>query len=203
MANEETTNFQNRRKFRVGGSGFTAFVWDGIPIAFANSVTHNAPAPVSRAVEIQPLDSRYPLQIITPGAITGGSFNVQLFEMYNQNIWDDFVKMTNLVDLSEIFLALAARNNPISMIRVINPPKMLDGKPQTPYGYMYHNCVIMDTMLNETIDVSTMQILKNLTIGYTHSTKVGNPKEEFSFSMSNTGIAGGSTGIYGGTTGFF
>lgn len=200
MATEETTAFQNRRKFRVGGSGFTAFVWDGKPIAFANNVTHNAPMPVSRAVEIQPLDSRYPLQIITPGAITGGSFQVSLFEMYNQNIWDDFVKTSGLVDLSEIFLDLAARNNPVSMIRVINPPKVLDGKQQQPYGYMYHNCVIMDSMFNETIDVTTMQILKSLTIGYTHSTKVGNVKD---FAKTNTGIVGGSTGIYGGTTGFF
>lgn len=200
MATEDNPNFKNRRKFRVGGSGFTAFLWDGKPIAFANSVTHNSPMPVSRAVEIQPLDSRYPLQIITPGAITGGSFQIQLFEMYNQNIWDDFVKTTGLVDLSEIFLDLAARGNPVSMVRIINPPKVLDGKPQEPYGYMYHNCVIMEGAFNETIDVTSMQITKQLTVGYTHSTRVGYDKN---WTTSNTGVVGGTTGLYGGTNGFF
>lgn len=197
----DDTPFNKRKKFRVGGSGFTAFLWDGKPIGFANSVTHNAPMPVSRAVEIQPLDARYPLQILTPGAVTGGSFQIQLFEMYNQNIWDSFVQTTGLVDLSEIFLDLAARGTPISMIRLINPPKVLDGKPQDPYGYMYHNCVIMEGMFNETIDVTTMQILKNLTIGYTHTTKVGKPGD---FAYTNTGITGGSTGgYYSGDNGFF
>lgn len=196
----DDTPFNKRKKFRVGGSGFTAFLWDGQPIGFANSVTHNSPMPVSRAVEIQPLDARYPLQILTPGAVTGGSFQIQLFEMYNQNIWDSFVKTTGLVDLSEIFLDLAARGTPISMIRLINPPKVLDGKPQEPYGYMYHNCVIMEGAFNETVDVTTMQILKQLTVGYTHTTKVGNPKD---FAKTNTGITSGTASYYSGDNGFF
>jgi hypothetical protein len=194
MTATDNSAFRNRKKFRVGGSGFTAFLWEGLPIGFANGVKHNAPSPVAQSAEIQPLDARYPLQIITPGAITGGSFEISLFEMYNSNIWDDFVKTSGLVDLSEIFLDLAARNTPVSMMRIINPPKILDGTAQSPYGYMYHNCVVMNANLNEEIDVATMTILKGLTVGYTHSTKIGNAK----YTLPNTGISGGSTGVYGG-----
>lgn len=189
MASE---TFKNRKKFRVGGSGFTVFLWDNKPIAFAQSVTHNAPRPVATSTEIQPLDARYPLAIITPGAIRSGSFEIQIFEMYNSNVWDDFVKTSGLVDLSEIFLDLAARNTPVSMMRVINPPKTLEGQAQKPYGYIYYNCVIMDGMFNEPIDVTTMQIVKNLTVGYTHSSKIGAAPNN----LTNTGIQGGTTGYY-------
>jgi hypothetical protein len=192
--------FKTRKKFRVGGSGFTAFLWDGKPIAFASQVQHTAPAPVAQPVVIHPLDSRYPLQIITPGAIGNGQFNISLFEMYNQNIWDAFVNETGLVDLSEIFLSLAARGKPVDMVRVINPPKVLDGTQQQPYGYLYHNCVIMNAELGEPIDVTTMQIIKSLQIGYTHSTKIGKATKAQAY--TNTGVQGGFNGNYG-TQGYF
>jgi len=67
--------------FRTGGSGFTAFQWQGHVIGFAQSVSHQSPQPVAAPVAIQPLDQQYPLQIITPAAVGPGTLQVQLFEM--------------------------------------------------------------------------------------------------------------------------
>lgn len=170
-------DFKTRKKFRVGGSGFTAFYWNGKPIAFAQSVTVTTPQPVINPSVIQPMDARYPLQVITAGAIKEGYLNVQLLELYKSKVWDRLLEVAGVDktanDLADVFYALAGLDKPINAMKIIIPPASVQGENIAPYGEVYHNCVITNIEDNENIDVRTMEIVKNVTMAFTHTTRQG------------------------------
>jgi hypothetical protein len=165
-------------KVRVGGSGFTVFQWNSSIIGWARTVGHQTPQPVAPPSAIQPLDSRYPLQIITPAAIGAGTLNVAYFEKYNQKIWDEIMttvsggSTTKFNDLVQVFIQLAAQNNPITCMKVVAPPVLRGAQPRT-YADVYHNCVITNIDDSENIEIGTMEIVKSMTISYTYMTRYG------------------------------
>lgn len=169
--------FKTRQKFRVGGSGFTAFYWNGKPIAFAQSVRVTPQQPVVNPSVIQPMDARYPLQIITPGAIKEGYLDVQLLELYRTKVWDRLLEEAGAAkpanDLADVFYALASLDKPINAMKVIIPPASVQGEDIAPYGEIYHNCVITNVDDSENIDVRSMEIVKNVTMAFTHITRQG------------------------------
>lgn len=172
--------------FRVGGSGFTVFHWQGQPIGFAQAIAHTSPQPVAAPVAIQPMDHRYPAQIITPAAIGPGTLQVQLYETYNSKVWDAIMaivdatnktgvqtnKLPKYNDLVEVFIRLSNIGKGINCTKIIYPPnKVQSGKKSQFYADTYHNCVITDIRDDEQIDIGSMEIIKNMTIQYTHSTR--------------------------------
>lgn len=169
--------FQTRQKFRVGGSGFTAFYWNNVPIAFAQNVTVTPPQPVINPSVIQPMDARYPLQIITAGAVSEGYLTMGLLELYKTKVWDRLLSVAGVEgtanDLADVFYAVAALDRPINAMKVIIPPAKVQGAEIEPYGEVYHNCVITNIEDNENIDVRTMELVKNVTMAYTHITRQG------------------------------
>jgi hypothetical protein len=174
------------RQFRVGGSGFTAFQWKGHVIGFAQSVEHTGPQPVAPPSPIQPLDQQYPMQILVPAAIGAGTLRVQLFEMYNRKVWDQIMKITDTLDpssagardvyndLSEIFLRLSALANPITCTKIVYPPGtgVRGGPGVRHYADVYHNCMVTDIRDDEIIEIGTMEVIKNMTIMYTHTRRI-------------------------------
>ena len=70
----------------------------------------------------------------------------------------------------EVFYRVANTPNPIYVSKVIKPPR-IRGKVMPPYTFTYHNCVITDIGDGETIEVGTMEVLKTITIQYTHTTR--------------------------------
>lgn len=181
---------QNR--VRVGGSGFTVFRWRGQPLAFARQVAHTSPRPVGPgAVPIQPMDAAYPVQVITPAAAGMGTITLDLYELYGANVWERLgaqAKMTmgvresaaakdanalfdGAIDIVNIFRVQAA-SEPIQVVKYIKPPT-LAGKNLKAYTEEYHNAVITDVVDGETIEIGTMEILKQITVGYTHMTRGG------------------------------
>lgn len=177
MTVNQNPNFKNRQKFRVGGSGFTAFYWNGQPIAFAQRVTVRQPQTIANPSVIQPLDARYPLQIITPGAITEGYLDIEMMELYNQKVWDRMVQIATgssvrANDLADVFFAMASVSQPINAVKMIIPPQNLQGDASLKsYGEIYHNCVITNIVDGEAINVQSMEIVKAITIAYTHATR--------------------------------
>lgn len=157
------------RRFRVGGSGFSVFRWDGKVIAFARQVAHTSPAPVGPgATPIQPLDERHPVEIITPVATSMGQMVVEIYELYGEKVWDRLKLLNNSNDLVQIFNKVANTSRNIDFVRHVNPP---DGSGVKPYSDVFHKCVITNVADGETIEVGTMEILKQVTIGYTHYTR--------------------------------
>ena len=169
---------------RVAGSGFTVLHWQGQPIAFAQTISHQSPQPVAAPVAIQPIDAQRPIDIVTPAAIGPGTLQVALYELYNEKVWDKIMRIvdngqqandfrTLYNDLADVFVRLANidRTRGISVARVIYPPTMF-GNRQRRYADVYHNCKITDVRDDENIDIGTMDIAKVLTIQYTHTTRV-------------------------------
>lgn len=181
----DPNTLNNRPKlFRVGGSGFTSFMWQGYIIGFAQAVGHTSPQPVAQPVAIQPLDQQYPMQIIVPAAVGPGTLQCQMFEMYNHKVWDEIMLITDTVetnsagqktnsiynDLSEVFLRLSALSKPITCTKFVYPPNIgVRGSGTNAYADVYYNCMITDIRDDENIQIGTMEVIKNLTIQYTYT----------------------------------
>jgi hypothetical protein len=173
--------------FRVGGSGFTAFKWAGQLIGFAQTVSHQSPQPVAAPVAIQPMDQQHPMQIITPAAVGPGTLQVQMYEMYNSKVWDKIMQITDTAnlggvatnkqafynDLSEVFIRLSNLGQGIVCHKVVYPPNRVQpvGGKNAFYADNYFNCKITDIRDDESIDIGSMEIIKNMTIQYTHTTR--------------------------------
>lgn len=163
---------------RVGGSGFTVFTWDNEPILYARQISHRSPTPVGAGtVPIHPMDTPYPVELITPLAATMGELVLELYELYGSNVWErlsTFATKNNQgpVDIVGIFNAVANTSKPIRILKYIKPPKIRN-KQLSPYTQEYNNCVVSQVMDGETIEVGTMEVLKQMVVNYTHITQNG------------------------------
>jgi hypothetical protein len=158
---------------RTGGSGFTAFFWRSKPIGFCRQIAHVSPTPVGPGpTPIHPLDEPYALEIITPAAQNPGTLTLELYELYNHKVWDHLSLIAGSVDLVNIFIAVAAETDPITVVKLISPPTIRGVKP-SPYAERFHNCIISNVEDGETIEVGTMEVTKRITVMYTHITRDG------------------------------
>lgn len=185
IGNNETSGRRNRA--RIGGSSFTVFAW-GVnpkenggtkPILFARQVSHQSPAPVNNTVPIHPMDTPYPTELITPMASTMGTITLELYEMWGSTIWqrlpglDGNPEGGGPVDLVGVFKEVAEMGNPITIFKYIRFPSR-NGEGAKAYSEEYHNCVVSNVMNGETIEIGTMEVLKQMVVNYTHSTFGGN-----------------------------
>src|SRR4051812_29747952 len=187
-----------RSRVRVGGSGFTVFTFGGQPIAFAQQVSHTSPTPVGPGpVAIHPMDEPYPVQVITPAASGMGSLTLNLYELYNSKVWDRLgaqlgftgdgafngpsndafangfgnAILSGAVDLVDVFIRIAeSPPGTTNVVKYIRPP-LLQGVAQDPYAEQYHNCVITNILDGEQVEVGTMEVIKQITVAYTHMTR--------------------------------
>jgi hypothetical protein len=190
---------RNKVRVRVGGSGFTTFRWRGQVIAFARQISHTSPTAVGPgAVPIQPMDAPKPLQIITPAASGMGTLVLELYELYGAQVWERLAGLEQTIDLVDIFRTQAAEATPITVTKFIKPPNLGTGKNEY-YTEEYHNCVVTNVADGETIEIGTMEVLKQVTIGYTHLTRGG---RKFNFAYDVPGAdanARDSAGVVEGT----
>jgi len=184
-----TGGISNSTRARVGGSGFTVFWWDGSPILYARQISHQSPAPVGPGtVPIHPMDTPYPVELVTPQATSMGTLTLELYELYGSNVWERLAGYLNTspgnetsgpVDLAGIFDNVARLGTPINIIKYIKPPNRavgLNPAVGNALGYYteeYRNCVISQLQDGETIEVGTMEVLKQIVVNYTHLTRSG------------------------------
>jgi hypothetical protein len=180
-----------KNRARVGGSGFTVFTWDNKPILFARQISHISPTPVGAGtVPIHPMDEPYPVELITPQAASMGTLTLELYELYGAQVWERLAgylggdpnatsalgsdgvtgKGKGPVDIVGIFNAVANASEPIRIIKYVKPPQ-IRGRTMKPYTEEYHNCVISTVQDGETIEVGTMEIMKQLVVNYTYMTR--------------------------------
>lgn len=170
------------RRVRVGGSNFTIFLWQNEIIGWANQTSIVSPTPVgSGATPIHPLDSPYPVDIITPAAQNIGTMTLEMWELYNAKVWERLQGLAGTPDLANIFLTMASMGEAVQLVKLIRPPKLTGinpanitaenqkeiaaGAPQ--YGELYKNVTITNVEDGETINIGTMDIIKRVTIAYT------------------------------------
>lgn len=187
---------------RVGGSGFTIFIWNSQPIAFARQVGYVSPTPVGAGpTPIQPIDSPYVLEIITPAAQTIGSITLELYELYNQKVWWQLKELTGAVDLVNIFIIIASLSQPVTMNKLISPPNIGQGgnaatNRGASYFETYHDCVITNVEDGETIEIGTMEITKRITVAYTRVSSTlpgGSSADNLAIQLSNGNASSASS----------
>ncbi len=76
------------------------------------------------------------------------------------------------VDIANIFRAMANTPTPVHIYKFIRPPS-IRGTKMDPYSEEYHNIVVSTVTDGETIEVGTMEVLKQITVNYTHLTRGG------------------------------
>jgi hypothetical protein len=197
------TPFNNRA--RVGGSGFTIFTFAGQPIAFCQQVAETSPTPVGPGpVAIHPLDEPYPVQVITPAASGMGSITLNLYELYNEKVWDRLASDVNgstsnpfggvnsndintqnglfdgAVDLVDVFIRQAEYSGNLNVVKYIRPP-MIGGRKGQPYAEQYHGCVITNIVDGEQVEVGTMEIIKQVTVAYRFKTRNDRRSKAFEY----------------------
>lgn len=160
------------QRVRVGGSGFTVFHWDDGTgdkvIGFAREVRVAGVQPVAAPEVIQPLNAARPVEIATPGAHAEGTLTLVLTELYNQAIWQRLGVVANSNDIIDVMRTVAALDNGIKVSRIVNPPK---GLGRGSYMETYNECVITRVQDDETINIATMAIHKEVDLMYTYQRK--------------------------------
>jgi hypothetical protein len=146
-------------KFRVGG-GYTAFIYNGQPLIYAQMISERAPQPVNNPTPIQPLDSPYPIEVALPIALSAGTLEITFLEQWNAEVWAQLGgNFTTASDLLDVFKAQLAQGE-ITCVKVINKP---DG---TQRKIVYQGCVVINVTIDESIQINTMTIPKAITIMY-------------------------------------
>lgn len=159
--------------YRVGGSGYTIFRWEGTIIASAESVQVNAVRPVTAAVVVQPLNALRPVEIAVPAAHTNGELILTLKELYGQSVWQRLAGLAGSENIVDIMNTMAARENAVKIQKVVRHPN------GTTWMETFMGCQIVDMDDSETISIDTMVLDKQLTVWYTHSDKswvAGSPR---------------------------
>lgn len=197
------TPFTNRA--RVAGSGFTIFTFAGQPIAFAQQIAETSPTPVGPGpVAIHPLDEPYPVQVITPAASGMGSLTLNLYELYNEKVWDRLAADVNgvatnpfggvgsndintssgifdgAVDLVDVFIRQAEYSGALNVVKYIRPP-IIGGRKGQPYAQQYHGCVITNITDGDTIEVGSMEVIKTVTVAYRFTTRNDRRSKAFEY----------------------
>lgn len=185
MASINTLGPNRTNRGRIGGSGYTVFAWDSgspgavVPLGFAQQVSHQSPTPVGPGtVPIHPMDEPYPVELITPVATTMGTVTLEFYELFGRAVWENLAGLEGAwdgsgpVDLANIFKLVAEMTNPIRIIKFIREPKR-GTKGGGVFTEEYNNCVVSQLMDGETIEVGTMQVLKQVVVNYTHITRNG------------------------------
>ena len=133
-------------KFRVGG-GYTAFVYNGQPLIYAQMISEVGPQPVQQPQPIQPLDSPYPIEIAFPIALSAGTLEIMFLEQWNAEVWAQLGgNFSTASDLLDVFKAQLAQGE-VTCVKVINKP---DG----------------NVTIDEQINIQSMTIPKTIRIVY-------------------------------------
>lgn len=187
MTNSPSFTSLGARNFRVGGAGFTMFHWMNKPIAFAANLSVRSAQPVAPPAVIQPIDAAHPLEILTTVAVGPIQLDVQLFQLYNGQVWDDIMKTVDAGtnpddnranvqsggyhDLQSILARLANVGQGVSVTKFIYPPnKLQTGATKTQSrATTYHNVRIVDARDDEVIEIGTMEVIKSISMMATHS----------------------------------
>lgn len=176
--NNETSGRRNRA--RNGGSAFTVFAWQSKPILYTKQVSHQSPAPVGPGtVPIHPMDAPYPVELMTPMAATMGTITLELYELWGSTIWERLPGLegnpeaNGPVDIVGVFKEVAEMGSPVTIFKYIRFPSR-EGRGPGAYTEEYHNVVVSQIANGETVEVGTMEVLKQIVVNYTHTTIGGN-----------------------------
>lgn len=151
-------------KFRVGG-GYTTINFNGKPLLYVDLIREAAPRPVAAPQSIQPMDSKYPIEIAFPAALEAGTLEITLREQWNAEVWaylpgGAFATASDLLDVFKAQLSAPYLGNQWTVTKIINIP---GGGTRT---VTYKGVVVVNVMIDETVNIGTMTFPKSITLMY-------------------------------------
>jgi len=164
-------------KFRVGG-GYTLLTYKSTPLSYIDIIQETGPQPVAAPQAIQPIDAPYPIEIAFPAAIQAGTLSITFREQWNWEVWSQLfgqdasldsssTKSTSgsgPQDLLEVFKAQLQASS-LDIVKVITDPK---GNQRVA---TYSGLVIVNVAIDETINIGTMTLPKQIQFMYTQRTE--------------------------------
>lgn len=158
-------------RVRNPGSAYTVFRYAGQILGYADEVRVVSPTPVAPEVRVQPLNSRRPVEIVTAGAHTGGTLTMVLIELYSGAVWQRLSAALNnaqdIVDIMRLQTEIDPSGGGVTVERLVNSP--VPGNPQR--RETYYGCVITRVQDDETINITSMTVNKEIDVAFTHSKK--------------------------------
>lgn len=156
-----------RQRARNLGSNYTTLRYAGKNIAYLERVQDSGQKLVGEGHQfVQPLGYRHPAEIVSARAIGGGLLTVTIRELWHEEVWQQMAGLAQSHDILEVLEALSRQQNYVTVTKIITPP---DGRK---YGKTYHRCTIVDVPDGESFDITTLSQTKDVTIAYTHTTKL-------------------------------
>lgn len=177
----------SKQNFRVGGSGYTVLHWKGSPLLYCRTLTETPPRLVGGGTaDIQGIDDYAPREIVFARAAGSGSMTLEVFEKWEREVWEHLSDDWRGVGIDNIgaadddndrdkprdtivdLMKKSARDGSVSCFKIIKPP----GRNRKRRKVVYHGAVITDfSMADPPITVGTMEVIKTITVSYTHSTR--------------------------------
>ncbi len=157
-------------KVRVVGSSFTTFRWRGKPIAFLEAVRDSGQQPIAAPEPIHPLDSKFPVEFATPRAMTEGTLDFTVRELWNGPVWQQLAGLETANDIIDVWARLAADPTVVTCQTIIKPPTGNIWRTKT-----YHNVIVSTLDDSETISIGALSIPRSITCLYTHATRATIP----------------------------
>jgi hypothetical protein len=151
-------------KARVIGSGFTTFNYRGKPIAFLDSFTDSGQAPIAQPEQIMQLDSKHPIEIATPRALSAGRLAVSIRELWAAPVWHGLAGLEGTNDIVDVYQALAADPTEVTCQILIKPPGATIWRGKT-----YHGCVVTSIDDSEQVTIGALSVARLIDITYTHT----------------------------------
>jgi hypothetical protein len=166
---------------RVVGHGYSLWLWNEVPVAYASNIQHRSPQALSPAVDIQPLNHIRPKEILTGRAIGRGEITMTVTELYGQRAWshltgtfgEGYDQFNDLADVFHNFRRFHTEFTPAGtprFIKIIRAPASNGVQAEE-----YMNIRILDVREDESASVDAMNNELQITIGYTHKINRGNP----------------------------
>lgn len=153
-----------QQRARNFGSNYTTFQYAGKSIAYLEMVSDSGQPLVAQYQFIQPLGNFTPTEIVTSRALSGGTLQLSIRELWHQEIWQQMAGLAGSNNIIEVFAALARQVNYVTCSKIITPP---DGKK---YGKTYHQCTVVDIPDGEDFDITSLSKPKTITVAYTKTT---------------------------------
>lgn len=154
---------------RVVGSGYTTLHWQGQPIAYLEGFQDAGQAPVGGGMEaITPLDSRYPVEIVTSRAVEAGTITATIRELWDRPVWYHLAGLEGVGEtITDIYAAIAANPNEVTCQKMI-----VDPRNNMIRGLVYHSCKVFRIDDSENVTLAAMSNTHTVQIAYTHKTPI-------------------------------
>jgi hypothetical protein len=160
-------------KVRVVGSNYTAFLYQGQPIAFCEGIEDSGQKAFSDLGQpfqfIHPLGSPHPVEIATSRVLQGGTLILTIRELWNAPVWQQLAGLAGTNNIADVFAALSANPAYVSCQTIIKPPGS-ENNASAWRGKTYLNATVVDIQDGDTITVGALAVTKGITVAYTHTT---------------------------------